>query len=614
MLKRNSLLGIFLLLVCFAKGQSLNISTKNAISSANLSAEYWDQGYYKLSIAEAKKALNDFIIIDNRQKMAYCYYLIGKSEFCLDHIDSSMSYFMKGIDVLQKLECLERAQLYDYIGKLVFLSGRDAKALDYHLQASEILKRYNDATEQIYNYACLADDYIELNKKEEAFSKTKALIHLALLAKKPYHLAMAWNYACYIYQIQNKVDSAIWAGNEALKYSAISNNVYYFQKACINLSRTYNKINDQNSRVQFLEKGLKKLQSLPDTTVELDNFLINLADGYYKLKDYKKAFDYYRDYTRFAQKEETIKAFTNIQTLELKYRTSEKEKQLAEQRLQLVNKDLQLQRNKTVFYIITAGCLLLLLFVAILYLNGLYKRKEHFRQLKAVRQQKEIDFLEALMQGEEKERNRIAKDLHDGIAGMLVAAKMQLNALIDERKELKQLEQTGKVIVLLDDAYVEVRKTSHNLMPEVLLKHGLDEALKRYCNNISSQNKLIVEYDSWGDIKRYKNSFELSIYRIIQELVTNIIKHSKATRALVQISVQDNILSVDIEDNGVGIEPGSNVDGMGLHSLERKIRTMDGKLHTISSTNAGFGVYMEFDTSNVIATADAYEKHSYRNN
>ena len=218
------------------------------------------------------------------------------------------------------------------------------------------------------------------------------------------------------------------------------------------------------------------------------------------------------------------------------------------------------------------------------------------------------------MQGEEKERNRIAKDLHDGIAGMLVAVKMHLNALIDERKELKELEHTGKIITLLDDAYGEVRKTSHNLMPEVLLKHGLDEALKRYCHNISSQNKLIVEYDSWGNIKRFKSSFELSIYRIIQELVTNIIKHSKASRALVQISVQDHILSVDIEDNGIGMESEASVDGMGLHSLERKIKTMDGKLHTISSSNAGFGVYMEFDTLNVITTADSYEKHTYRHN
>jgi len=613
-LKRNSLLGIFLLLVYYSIGQSIDISAKNANRAIVISTELMSRGDYKKSLNEARTVLDYFVTSNNKTKIAYCYFLIGKAEFFLDHLDSAMVHFMKGIDVIQNIDCIERALLYDCVGKLLFNADQDSKALYYYLQAEEITKKFKDTTEQIYNQICIADVYVDLKKNDLAYIKTNELLKLALKSGKALHLAMAWNYACYIFQIQNKIDSAIWAGNEALKYSTISSNFSTYEKACINLSRTYDRINDQKSRVYILEKGFKKLQSLPDTTVELDRYLSNLADGYNKLKDYKKAFDYYRQYVRNIQKEEIIKVFGNIQSVELKYRTSEKEKQLAEQRLQLVNKDLQLQRNKTIFYIITAACLLLLLLTAVLYLNNLYKRKEHFRQLKAVRQQKEIDFLEALMQGEEKERNRIAKDLHDGIAGMLVGVKMQLNALIDERKELKNFEQTEKMITLLDDAYNEVRKTSHNLMPEVLLKHGLDEALKRYCHNISSQNKLIVEYDSWGDIKRYKSSFELSIYRIIQELVTNIIKHSKATRALVQISVQDHILSVDIEDNGIGLETETNADGMGLHSLERKIKTMDGKLHTISSTNSGFGIYMEFDTTNVIAPTDNHEKHSYRYN
>jgi Signal transduction histidine kinase len=613
-LKRNSLLGFFLLMVCFTQGQSKDLFEKRAKKAVDLSSDLLNVGKYKQGLVQAKIALNDYTLLNNKTKISYCYFLIGKAEFDLDHIDSAMVHFMKGIESIQNIDCVERGLLYDCIGKLVFLSGEDSKALYYHLQAEPIIKKFKDTTEQIYNLTCIADDYIGLNKNDLAYKKTNELLRLALISAKPYHLAMAWNYACYIFQIRNKIDSAIWAGNEALKYSTISGNSTFYRKACINLSRTYDKVNDQHSRVYILEKGLKNLQSLPDTSVDFDNFLIALADGYYKLKEYKKAFDYYTTYTRFAQKEETIKAFTNIQSLELKYRTSEKEKQLAEQKLQLVNKDLLLQQNKTLFYIITAAFLLLLLFFAVFYLNNLHKRKEHFRLLKTARQQKEIDFLEALMQGEEKERNRIAKDLHDGIAGMLVGVKMQMNALIDERRELKGLEQTNKMITLLDDAYTEVRKTSHNLMPEVLLKHGLDEAVKRYCHNISSQNKLIIEYDSWGNIKRYKSSFELSIYRIIQELVTNIIKHSKATRALVQISVQDHILSVDIEDNGIGLEKETNADGMGLHSLERKIKTMDGKLHTISSSNSGFGIYMEFDTTNVIAIADINEKHTYRHN
>ena len=105
---------------------------------------------------------------------------------------------------------------------------------------------------------------------------------------------------------------------------------------------------------------------------------------------------------------------------------------------------------------------------------------------------------------------------------------------------------------LLNEAASEVRKTSHNLMPEVLFQYGLDEALRRYCSSLNNSKTLEVQYDSWGAISRFHDSFELSVYRIVQELVNNIIKHSRASRAMVQVSQQESLLSISIEDNGVG--------------------------------------------------------------
>jgi signal transduction histidine kinase len=221
----------------------------------------------------------------------------------------------------------------------------------------------------------------------------------------------------------------------------------------------------------------------------------------------------------------------------------------------------------------------------------------HQRLLKAIEQEKEIQLLQAVMQGEEKERSRIAKDLHDGVAGMLAATKMHLNSIALQIGGVLHTEGYQQGLMLLDEAAQEVRKTSHNLMPEVLLQHGLDEALRRYCSNISNSSRLVVQYDSLGETLRYKDSFELSVYRIVQELLNNIFKHSKASEAIVQASFRNGLLSLTIEDNGVGMPKDSmQKDGMGLRSLQSRVKAINGKMELEAVAGQGVNAYLEFET------------------
>jgi signal transduction histidine kinase len=202
------------------------------------------------------------------------------------------------------------------------------------------------------------------------------------------------------------------------------------------------------------------------------------------------------------------------------------------------------------------------------------------------------------MQGEERERSRIAKDLHDGVAGMLAAVKMHFSSISLSLGGVLQTEGYQQGIRLLDEASQEVRKTSHNLMPEVLLRHGLDEALRRYCGSINNSSKLVMQYDSFGESGRFVDSFELSVYRIVQELLNNIVKHSGASESIVQLSFQPGFLSITIEDNGIGLSKGSLVkDGMGLHSLRSRIQAINGKIELDSDTGSGVNAYLEFETA-----------------
>jgi signal transduction histidine kinase len=166
--------------------------------------------------------------------------------------------------------------------------------------------------------------------------------------------------------------------------------------------------------------------------------------------------------------------------------------------------------------------------------------------------------------------------------------------------DLMQVEGYQQGMKLLNEATQEIRKTSHNLMPEILLQHGLDETLRRYCNTVNNTKFLHIQYDSWGQISRFSNSFELSVYRIVQELVNNIIKNSKAAQVIVQLSQQEDLLSISIEDNGVGFSSNdSSKEGMDLGSLQSRIKAMNGKLEVESSQQSGVSAYLEFEIADL---------------
>lgn len=206
---------------------------------------------------------------------------------------------------------------------------------------------------------------------------------------------------------------------------------------------------------------------------------------------------------------------------------------------------------------------------------------------------KEMQLLQALVQGEEKERSRIARDLHDGISGMIAAAKMHFSSLAIQAPQIAQAKEYKQGMELLDTAAIQVRSTSHNLMPEILLENGLSQALNRYCTTISN-DRLTISFTTTGIPQRYIATFELLIYRIVQELVTNIIKHSKATEAFVQLREQATMLSLTIEDNGIGFNEKAITAGTGLGSIRNRIEKMNGYIEISTASGRGTCIYIEF--------------------
>lgn len=154
------------------------------------------------------------------------------------------------------------------------------------------------------------------------------------------------------------------------------------------------------------------------------------------------------------------------------------------------------------------------------------------------------------------------------------------------------------MIEQFDEATNNLRRTAHNLMSDMLLEEGLPEALYYFCNTLRKNIPLEVVFHALGNAPRFEPQFELSVYRIVQELVQNVIKHAEATRLIVQLSYENRLLSLTVEDNGKGMQQNdlNTFNGFGIISIHARVASLNGRIETNSQQGTGTSVHLEFDT------------------
>jgi len=278
------------------------------------------------------------------------------------------------------------------------------------------------------------------------------------------------------------------------------------------------------------------------------------------------------------------------------YQTRQKETEIL--RLQKADEEKDFVIRKRNLYIsIAAGLLIVSSIIVFLLKNNLRnKQRLHDERMKQMEQQQQVISLQSMINGEETERIRIAKDLHHGLGSLFSTVKMHFSALQHNIPQLKNDELFQKSYNLADQASAEVRNIAHNMMPEVLMKLGLMNAIKDLSNNMNSAKLLNVAVESYGMDKRLNASTEIMLYRVIQELLNNIIKHAKATEAIIQFTKDSDRLSVVVEDNGIGFST-SEIDEKihsGIRSIKSRVDYLNGKMIIDSQKGVGTTVMLDF--------------------
>ncbi len=320
-------------------------------------------------------------------------------------------------------------------------------------------------------------------------------------------------------------------------------------------------------------------------------------------KNYAQAYAYLDRYVRLQDSVDLTTTQAQYAALELRYQSERKEKEIAklERRNGEVALALEKKRSQQYLTLLVAGSLAFLLALG----YGAYRHQQRRAraaeqqradEVKQLKHEQQAQVVSALMEGQEKERKRLATDLHDGLGGRLSGISLKLSKLNQDRRNGLADPQIEEIMENLDGSLVELRGIARNLTPETLSRYGLKAALEDYCSSLNRQDNQII-LQCYGTDDDLEEGTSLTIYRIIQELINNAVKYAQASEILVQYMREDVTVDITVEDDGVGFRTNQldRNSGMGLVNIRTRVAYLNGQMDLYSSPTEGTTVTIHID-------------------
>jgi len=353
-----------------------------------------------------------------------------------------------------------------------------------------------------------------------------------------------------------------------------------------------------NDAITITSEALEKLKTTGShLRAELVEANKTMADSYEAIGDYRNALVHKNRYIFLNDSLMKKDKIDMVNRLEVRYRIIEKDKALAEQKLQLAKVENSIRSRNLLIAVIALLVLFSIAGFRLWRRKNIHKQRLQQERIDNLQQKMEIERLNATIDGEEKERTRIARELHDGIGALLTGAKMNFE-LVKKSNQYEHNPDFIEGIKLLEDTASGLRETAHNIMPEILMQEGLSNAVRSFCERMTGKGGTAISFQTLGSLENMDATFDLPVYRIIQELIQNIRKHAKATTALVQMNFHDDGgVDITVEDDGVGMDVSTakKTNGMGLKNIQQRVKQLGGRIDINSNIGKGTSVYLEFE-------------------
>lgn len=501
------------------------------------------------------------------------YNLLSAGYFIKGEIDKSISIDLKCASILENGgNQFLLADVYSNIATSLGETGNNKKQITYLKKSFKLLNSNND-TKFIASVASnigLAYFHLKDTINSNKWSKYALKLSVStndLVAKAQSLFTLSYN--------EKDMTRALEYSQQSLKYADDLQNKTLMASSNDRMAEILYNLGQSDKAASYAEQSVNLAKETGDKLM-LTRSSETAGKIYFKLGRKDKAADFYHTFSIYVDSISSALSAKEINEINAKYETEKNEKQIAEQELKI-----QKQRSN-LLYAILGGLFL----ITVLFVIFIYNRKAQKLKLKQLQQEKENAILNSFILGEERERNRISHELHDGVAAMIGAAKMSLESIPHLPQE-KQMEQLLKVKGILENTHADVRHIAHNLLPTVLEREGLVKATMYFAFEINETKLLNISVtDDNSNTKELSAQLQLMLFRIIQELVNNIVKHSQSQKAEIIFSNNPKGFQIEISDDGIGFEDTKELGNQGLYSITQRLKSIGGNFK-ISKNNSG---------------------------
>lgn len=549
-----------------------------------------------------KKALDINLNLNNSKEIATNYTLYGIIYLSKADYTNAIKYFNKSLEISipNKYYSLTK-QNYRTLGALYNLQQDFPKALKNIQAALQLEKINSNDREKGLALSILATHYSYQDKTVEANKTYQLAYDLFKKINNEYNIAITLLNWSIIFGESDPIKSQEMELEAQKIFDKIVPNSLYSANNLGNLGDGYLAIAKSDSLIKIYSNKL-----IPKSKNEILNLAeISITKSLAILKANKNAYGLFQMSGSLsdlqAYKGDYKNAYENL-LINFKLKDSlfsQKNKNAIaklESEKEVLDLKVKNEKKATLNKILIGASIALLLIGFLGYRNFRNKQKLQTLKITELEKDKQLLAIDAMLKGQEEERGRIAKDLHDGLGGLLSGTKlsftnMKENLILTPENAL----QFEKSLDMLDTTIADLRKVAHNLMPEALVKFGLDEALRDFCNTIQLSSNKTIDYQKMGINRKIDNTSETFIYRIIQELVNNAIKHANAKEILVQLTFENNKILITVEDDGNGYDQKKTSKGDGLGNIAYRVNYLKGKIDTQTSPNKGTSVNIELN-------------------
>lgn len=540
--------------------------------------------FYGLALQEARLLGNDKTVGGALNNIGLIYWNKGEAEKAIDH-------YIQAAEIFERIDNqIGLGNAYNNIALILYEDDQFSKSKEYNFRALSVRQKINHEYGIAASYSNLAQLYTggSVEQTDSAIYYLQLSIPIKQKLNDQYGLARSYHSLADIFRITDKLDEALEYHHKALAIQLALENSEGYVSSYYNLSDVYRRMGNTGSELAYLDSAQIYAEQFGDLSL-LWKVYRTKAKALGRAGKLADAHLYWIAYDNLKDSIVNLERSQFVEKLETQFRTAEKDKEIAEQKAELTDSQLKVaNKNKWIVGLVGGSVSILLLAFA---MRQITRRKAQADKDAAIISERERG-LRAIIEATEEERKRIAKDLHDGIVQTLTGLSLRLQKQIGTISALDQQQKDAfkRSQSILDDAIGEVRGISHEMMPRVLNEAGLilaiDDMLAKSLGNTDIQ----YEFEHHKvDRERFRENVEISLYRICQELVNNIIKHSEAKAVSVQLLKTASHLVLVVEDNGKGFifNEEKNRNGIGLMNISSRAKAMNGEVNYEPSPQHG---------------------------